>query len=99
VRSLYVNRAPALAAVDRLAMPTMLAWADGDQFIERPTIDALMARRPDWHLHIFPSGGHLPPMESPAHALTDVQPLVSAIRQDHQCPAGECPGCRWDRGV
>ncbi|WP_125811127.1 alpha/beta fold hydrolase [Actinoplanes sp. ATCC 53533] len=66
VRSMYVNRAPVLAAVDRLAIPTMLAWAEGDQFIERPMIDALMARRPDWHSHIFPSGGHLPPMESPA---------------------------------
>ena len=66
VRSLCVNRAPAPAAVDRLAMPTMLAWAEGDQFIERPMIDALIARRPDWHLHIFRSGGHLPPMESPA---------------------------------
>lgn len=65
VRSMYISRAPVLAAVDHLAIPTMLTWAEGDQFIEKSVIDALVARRPDWHLHIFLSGGHLPPMESP----------------------------------
>ena len=65
VRSIYVSSAPVLTAVDRLAMPAMLAWAEDDPFIDKAVIDAAMARRPDWHLRTFASGGHLLPMSLP----------------------------------
>lgn len=86
VRSMYISRAPALAAVDQLAVPTMLAWAEGDQSIEKAVIDALLARRPDWYLHVFPSGGHLLPMASPATYVDALSRWLSspAARQGRQ---------------
>jgi pimeloyl-ACP methyl ester carboxylesterase len=83
---MYISRAPALAAVDRLAVPTMLAWAEGDQSVERAVMDALTARRPDWYLHVFPSGGHLLPMASPATYVDALSRWLSspAARQGRQ---------------
>lgn len=78
VRAMYISRAPVQAAVDQVAMPTMLAWAEDDQFIEQAVIDATAARRPDWHRHVFPSGGHLLPMESPATYVAAVSRWLSS---------------------
>jgi pimeloyl-ACP methyl ester carboxylesterase len=78
VRSMYVSSAPVLTAVDRLAMPAMLAWAEDDPFIDKAVIDAAMARRPDWQLRTFTSGGHLLPMECPAAYATTVSRWLSS---------------------
>ncbi|PRX99090.1 alpha/beta fold hydrolase [Allonocardiopsis opalescens] len=63
--AMYVNRAPVHAVIGRLAAPTLLLWGDGDPLIERPLIDDLTARRPDWDLRVFASVGHLLPLEVP----------------------------------
>jgi len=71
VSALYVNRRPVQAAIDRVAVPTLLLWGDQDPLIGRPIIDDLAARRPDWSLHVFESVGHLLPVEV-ADAYADV---------------------------
>ncbi|WP_067847149.1 alpha/beta fold hydrolase [Nocardia lijiangensis] len=63
--SMYVDRGPALRAIDRLDAPTLLLWGDDDPLVERRAIDDLLARHPDWALHVFESVGHLPPWEVP----------------------------------
>jgi pimeloyl-ACP methyl ester carboxylesterase len=65
VSAMYVDRRPALEAIDRLAVPTLLLWGDQDPLIEGTVIDYLTARRSDWDLHIFEAVGHLPPWEVP----------------------------------
>ncbi|MCM6772713.1 alpha/beta hydrolase [Nocardia sp. CDC159] len=65
VSAMYVDRRPADEAVDRLGVPTLLLWGDRDPFIERPVIERLTARRPDWAVHVFETVGHLPPWEVP----------------------------------
>lgn len=71
VSALYVNRRPVWQAIDRVAVPALLLWGDQDRLIGRPLIDDLIARRPDWDLHVFESVGHLLPPEV-AGAYADV---------------------------
>ena len=65
VSAMYVDRRPALEAIDRVAAPTLLLWGDQDQVVDRSVIDHLTTRRPDWNLHVFEGIGHLPPMSAP----------------------------------
>jgi pimeloyl-ACP methyl ester carboxylesterase len=69
--AMLVRRRPATEALDRLTAPTLLLWGDRDPLIERATIDRLIARRPDWKLHVFASVGHAVPLEVP-EAYVDV---------------------------
>jgi len=71
VSAMYVKRRPVQEAIDRVAVPALLLWGDQDPLIERPVIDDLTARRPDWSLHVFESVGHLLPVEV-ANAYADV---------------------------
>ncbi|MEW2354454.1 alpha/beta hydrolase [Spirillospora sp. NPDC029432] len=64
--SMFVARRPVLDAIDALPVPTLLLWGDQDPLIERPVIDHLLARRPDWELRTIEGAGHLMPMETPA---------------------------------
>lgn len=52
-------------AVDAITAPTLLLWGDRDQLIGRPVVDGLVARRPDWDLHVFEGAGHAAQMEVP----------------------------------
>jgi pimeloyl-ACP methyl ester carboxylesterase len=60
-------------AVSRLPTETLLLWGDADRLIGRDVIDALMARRPDWDLHVFPTVGHCAQIEVPQQYLDVVQ--------------------------
>ena len=71
VSAMYVPRRPVEQAIDRVAVPTLLLWGDQDPLIERAVIDDLIARRPDWNLHVFETVGHLVPLEVP-DAYVDV---------------------------
>lgn len=51
-------------AVDAVEARTLLLWGDQDQLVGRPVIDAALARRPDWDLHVFPGVGHVPMVEA-----------------------------------
>ncbi|MBN6033785.1 alpha/beta fold hydrolase [Amycolatopsis sp. 195334CR] len=74
VSAMFVDRHPAEDAIDRLAVPTLVLWGDQDPLIERATIDHLLARRPDWALHVFEGVGHLPPWEVPDAYASAVSP-------------------------
>jgi pimeloyl-ACP methyl ester carboxylesterase len=59
-------------AVDAVTAPTLVVWGDQDRLIGRPVIDAVVERRPDWHLHVMPGVGHAPMVEDPAGYLAVV---------------------------
>jgi pimeloyl-ACP methyl ester carboxylesterase len=63
--AMYVRQRRALAAIDQVTAPVLLLWGDQDPLIDQPVIDGLVARRPDWDLHVFASAGHLAPLELP----------------------------------
>jgi len=65
VSGLVVDSRPTLAAIDRIAVPVLVLWGDQDPVIERSMIDHVLARRPDWDLHVLESSGHLAPLEVP----------------------------------
>jgi pimeloyl-ACP methyl ester carboxylesterase len=62
---MVVDSRPTLAAIDRIAVPVLVLWGDQDPVIERSMIDHVLARRPDWDLHVLESTGHLVPLEVP----------------------------------
>ena len=57
-----VCRPCANRAAVRVPVPALLLCGDQDPLIERPVIDNLIARRPDWDLRTFESAGHLLPL-------------------------------------
>jgi pimeloyl-ACP methyl ester carboxylesterase len=65
VSGLFVDRRPTLEAIDRIAVPVLVLLGDQDLVIERSTIDHVLARRPEWNLHVLESAGHLAPLEMP----------------------------------
>ncbi|GAA3467113.1 hypothetical protein GCM10018965_016650 [Nonomuraea roseola] len=65
VSAMYVDRRPALDAIDRVRAPTRLLWGDQDPLIGRSTVALLLERRPDWGLRVYEGAGHLMPMELP----------------------------------
>jgi pimeloyl-ACP methyl ester carboxylesterase len=65
VSAMYVDRRPIQEAIDRVAAPALLLWGDQDPLIGRAVVDGVIARRPDWDLHVFRTVGHLPPLEVP----------------------------------
>jgi len=64
-RAMTVGQRAVGEAVDRVSVPTLLVWGDQDRVIPRVIMDDLVARRPDWSLHVLESVGHLPPWEVP----------------------------------
>jgi pimeloyl-ACP methyl ester carboxylesterase len=52
-------------SVDGVEAPTLVLWGDEDKLVGRPVIDGLVARRPQWHLHVFDGIGHVPMLECP----------------------------------
>lgn len=62
---LYVEGREIEAAVDAITAPTLLVWGDADRLVGRASIDAVMARRPDWTLAVFDGVGHTPMLETP----------------------------------
>lgn len=67
VSELVVDSRPTLGAIDRIAVPVLVVLGDQDPVIERSTVDHVLARRPDWDLHVLESTGHLAPLEVPEH--------------------------------
>jgi pimeloyl-ACP methyl ester carboxylesterase len=62
---IVVDQRPVWDAIDRLAAPVLLLWGEEDPLLARPVIDAVLARRPDWDLHVFAGAGHAAPVERP----------------------------------
>jgi pimeloyl-ACP methyl ester carboxylesterase len=62
---MFIDQRRVRDAIRRLPMPTLLVWGDQDPLIERAVIDHVLECRPDWHLHVLETVGHLPPMEAP----------------------------------
>lgn len=52
-------------AVDAVAAPTLVVWGERDQLVGRHTIDAIVARRPDWSRVDLDGVGHVPMLEAP----------------------------------
>lgn len=65
VSGIFVDQRSAMEAIDRVAAPVLLLWGEADPLIVRPLIDHVLARRPDWDLHVFASAGHAAPLEAP----------------------------------
>lgn len=65
VRGIFVDPAAIEAAFDRIAAPVLLVAGAQDPMVEQAMIDAARTRHPDWDLHVFPSAGHLVPLELP----------------------------------
>lgn len=65
VSGMWVDQAETWSAVDRVAAPVLVLWGSEDPLIVRPMIDTVLARRPDWHLHVLAGAGHGAPAERP----------------------------------
>ncbi|MBB2910370.1 pimeloyl-ACP methyl ester carboxylesterase [Streptosporangium becharense] len=63
--ALFVDQRPVHQAIARVGTPTLLLWGDQDGLITRNTVDDLATRRPDWERQVFPTVGHLLPLETP----------------------------------
>lgn len=72
VSGIYVDRSATWSAIDRVAAPVLLLWGPEDPLIIRPMIDDVLARRPDWHLHVLTGAGHGAPAERPDEYLEAV---------------------------
>lgn len=73
-------------ALDRLIMPTLVLWGDGDRSYRWPQIEALWQGLPDASLAVIPGTAHAVHLEKSAifHALLD-DFLAASSRPD--CPA------------
>lgn len=68
-------------AVDAVEARTLLLWGELDQLVGRPVIDAALARRPDWDLHVFDGVGHVPMVEAPDDYLEVVTDWLGRDRE------------------
>lgn len=65
VSDIFVNQQATWDAIDRITTPVLLLWGEEDPLITRPMIDQVLARHPEWDLHVFPGTGHSAPVEVP----------------------------------
>ncbi|WP_129663658.1 alpha/beta fold hydrolase [Phytoactinopolyspora endophytica] len=65
VSAMFIDRRPALEAIDGVDVPVLLLWGEHDPLITRPVIDYVTGRRPDWALHVLQTAGHIAPLELP----------------------------------
>lgn len=72
------GRRRSLKAIDEVEAPTLLLWGDADRLVGQPVIDGLVARRPDWELHVFEGVGHVPQLEVPDDFLDIVAEFLTA---------------------
>jgi pimeloyl-ACP methyl ester carboxylesterase len=68
-------------AVDTVATPALLIWGKADRLVSRHVIDAVVARRPDWHRVDLDGVGHVPMLEAPDRYLDAVRswPLLESL--------------------
>lgn len=62
---MFVDRRQTWAAIEQISAPVLVLWGDQDPLIARPMIDGVLARQPDWDLHVFAGAGHNAPAERP----------------------------------
>lgn len=89
VSSICVDQPATWAAIDRIVAPVLVLWDDKDPLVERPMLDAVLARRPDWNLHVFEGAGHGAPAERPDEYLDAVAHWLAGAGD-----AGDTPGVR-----
>ncbi|MET4638445.1 alpha/beta hydrolase [Mycetocola sp. 2940] len=63
--AMMVDQRHAVAAVDRVRVPTLLIWGARERHIQRGLVDDLIARRPDWQLEVLEESGHVPTWDAP----------------------------------
>lgn len=90
VRAITVGGSQLRRAVDGVSVTTLLLWGDADRLVGRPVIDALVARRPDWSLHVFETVGHAPQVEVPDDYLAAIGRWYASA----QAPTGAAAGSR-----
>ena len=79
VRGIFIDQKPVLDAIDRIAAPVLLLWGAQDPLVVRPMIDRVLARRPDWTLHVLESAGHAAPVELPGEYVAAVRRWLARI--------------------
>ncbi len=62
---LLVGARTVMRAIDAIEAPTLVVWGDEDKLVGRPVVEGLVARRPEWELHVFEAIGHVPMLEAP----------------------------------
>lgn len=65
IRGILVDRDDIRDSIERVAVPVLLIAGGQDPMVVDEMIEDALSRRPDWDLHVFPSAGHLAPLELP----------------------------------
>ena len=65
ISGIVVDQRGVWDAIDRISAPVLLMWGEDDPMLERSMVDVVLARRPDWNLHVFAGAGHAAPAERP----------------------------------
>jgi pimeloyl-ACP methyl ester carboxylesterase len=60
-------------AIDAVRSPTLVVWGELDQLVGRATMDAVLARRPDWSRVDLARVGHVAMLEAPDRWLAVVR--------------------------
>ena len=63
----------------RIVAPTLLAWGDADEVVDRAMQDALVARLPVAELRAYAGVGHSPHWEDPVRVAADVAAFVERV--------------------
>lgn len=79
---LYLDGRELGRAIDQIDAPTLLVWGDADRLVGRTSLDAVVARREDWTVHVLRGVGHVPMMEAPDDYVTAVLDHLGAQRRD-----------------
>jgi non-heme chloroperoxidase len=68
------------AELDRISVPTLLLWGDGDALVPREMQDQLVSRIPDANLLVYPGVGHTPRWDDPSRFSNDVEAFAQHLR-------------------
>jgi pimeloyl-ACP methyl ester carboxylesterase len=64
--------------IDEIRQPVLVVWGERDPLLERPALDRVLARRPDWGLHIIHERGHGAFVEDPDDYASAVEGWLKA---------------------
>jgi pimeloyl-ACP methyl ester carboxylesterase len=63
----------------RIAVPTLLAWGDGDAWVTRDDQDALLAGISGSRLSVYEGVGHTPQWETPDRLVAEIEAFATSI--------------------
>jgi pimeloyl-ACP methyl ester carboxylesterase len=64
--------------IDAIRQPVLVVWGERDPLLDRPTLDRVLARRPDWDLHVSREHGHSALVEDPEGYVEAVESWLKA---------------------